>query len=74
LTARTDRTGELHLVPEKGKGKDYTEEDVIKTTMYLPIPLNRRLMHYKADTMNTTYGRNEIVNEALDFFLKAKGY
>lgn len=57
-----------------GRAAAQERDGVIRTTTYIPIELNRRLLHYKADHMATTYGRNDVLMEALDFFLTKRGY
>jgi len=52
--------------------KEYDVTDRVKTTVYLPIELHRRILYYKADKHpTTTYGRNDVIVEALEFFLTA---
>lgn len=44
------------------------------TAVYLPPELLRRLGHYQLDKTGSFHGRNEIIIQAIDSFLKKEKY
>ncbi len=49
-----------------------TEAKKKHTAVYLPPELLRRLSQYQVDTSGRLYGRNEIIVQAIDEFLKKR--
>jgi hypothetical protein len=44
------------------------------TAVYFTLAMLRRLGHYQADKIGSLRGRNEVIIQAVDAFLKKEGY
>ncbi|MGO9272840.1 MAG: hypothetical protein ACLQOO_21820 [Terriglobia bacterium] len=51
-----------------------TESKKKHTAVYLPPELLRRLSQYQVDKSGTLYGRNEIIVQAIEDFLRKRKY
>ena len=59
------------VVKKKGQAKMEAKKH---TAVYLPSDLLRRLGQYQLDKIGSLHGRNEIIIQAIDGFLKKEKY